>query len=304
MSTQGGRIRALFESAVNGAAIIAPFIKVDALQSLLDVTPSDIHLRCVTRWIPQEVAAGVSDPEILDILEERGNFSLSLVDRLHAKLYIADDRCLAGSANVTLAGLGEGSDYRNIEVLVETSSTDPGIAATLEEISQAERPATKIMAQTARRLADSISTSTPSAVGLEAFWFPGSRQPENAYRFYTQPPGYVGAADRILLADLASSNLQPGLEEDEFQTAIRSLLAAIPIAEDLLAETEDTTLTLAGIHAYLDTIARGEFSANDLWLAFVNWMAYFFPDRVMKQEIAEIALRRAQVLDRIQGRSE
>ena len=32
-------------------------------------------------------------------------------------------------------------------------------------------------------------------------------------------------------------------------------------------------------------------------LAFVNWMAYFFPNRVMKQEIAEIALRRARLLD-------
>lgn len=27
-----------------------------------------------------------------------------------------------------------------------------------------------------------------------------------------------------------------------------------------------------------------------------NWMAYFFPDRVMKQEIAEIARRRARLL--------
>ena len=83
-------------------------------RSLLDVIPTATHLHCVTRWLPQEVAAGVSDPEILDMLEERGNFTLSLVDRLHAKLYIAGERCLAGSANVTLAGLGEGGrqEYR------------------------------------------------------------------------------------------------------------------------------------------------------------------------------------------------
>ena len=40
-----------------------------------------------------------------------------------------------------------------------------------------------------------------------------------------------GAADRILLADLASSNLSPGLKEGEFQATIRSLLTTIPIAE-------------------------------------------------------------------------
>ena len=295
--TQGRRIRALFENAAGGVVVIAPFIKVDALRSLLDVIPTDAHLRCVTRWFPREVAAGVSDPEILDMLEERGNFSLSLVDRLHAKLYVAGDRCLAGSSNVTLAGLGERGDYKNIEVLVETTVDDPGIVATLEDISRAERSATRVMAHIVRRLADSLSASTTPAVDLEATWFPGSRRSEDAYRFYTQPPdGYTGAADRILLADLARSNLQPGLGEDEFRTAIRSLLAAIPIAEILLNATEDTTLTRADAHSYLETIAGDEFSANDLWIAFVNWMAYFFSDQVIKQEIAEIALRRAQLL--------
>ena len=208
--TQGGRIRTLFESAMGEVSVVAPFIKVNALRSLLDVIPTDTPLHCATRWLPREVAAGVSDPEILDMLEERGNFTLSLVDKLHAKLYIAGERCLAGSSNVTLAGLGEGEE-RNIEVLVETTIADPGIAATLEEISQAKRPATRLMAQTARRLADSLSASMVSTVDLEAPWFPNSRRPEYAYRFYTQPPsGYVGAADHILLADLASSNLQPG----------------------------------------------------------------------------------------------
>ena len=295
--TQGARIRALFENAEGEIAVIAPFIKVDALRSLLEVIPAGPHLRCVSRWLPREIAAGVSDPEILDLLETRGNFSLSLVDRLHAKLYIAGDRCLAGSANVTLAGLGEGGDGSNIEVLVETTIGEPGIAATLEAISRAERPATRSMAQTARRLADSLASSTASTVALNAPWFPGSRRPEQAYRIYSQPPsGFVGAADHVLLADLASSNLPPGLEEGEFQAAIRSLLAAIPLAEALLEASEDTTLTRADANSWLETITGDDFSTNDLWIAFVNWMAYFFPDRVMKQEIAEVALRRARLL--------
>lgn len=294
--TQGSRIRVLFESAVRKVSVVAPFIKVDALRSLLDVIPADTHLHCVTRWLPQEVAAGVSDPEILDMLEERGNFTLSLVDRLHAKLYIAGERCLAGSANVTLAGLGEGSS-KNIEVLVETTINDPGIATTLEEISQAERPATRAMAHAARRLADSFPASETASINLDVPWFPGSRRPQYAYHFYSLPPdGYIGAADRILLADLAKSNLQPGLGEDEFRARIISLLEAIPIAENLLRSNEDMTLTRADAQSYLERIEGDHFSANDLWNAFVNWMEYFFSDRVMKQEITEIALRRARVL--------
>ncbi len=295
--THGDRIRALFKGSATNATVVAPFIKLNALRSLLDVIRSDTHLRCVTRWLPREIAAGVSDPEILELLEERGNFSLTLVDWLHAKLYISDDRCLAGSANVTLAGLGDGDGNKNIEVLVETTVDNPGIAATLREIAQVERPATKEIAETARHLANSLSISTTMTADLEAPWFPGSRRPERAYRFYTEPPsGYVRASDRILLADLAGSNIQPGLEKDEFQTAIRSLLAAIPIAKPILESAEDTTITRADAHAYLENIAGDKFSSDDLWLAFVNWMAHFYPDRIMKQEISEIALRGARLL--------
>ncbi|MDE2982704.1 MAG: phospholipase D family protein [Gemmatimonadota bacterium] len=296
-ATQGARIRALFENADDEVTVIAPFIKVDALRSLMEVIPAEAHLRCVSRWLPREIAAGVSDPEILDLLKTRGNFSLSLVDRLHAKLYIAGDRCLAGSANVTLAGLGESGEGSNIEVLVETTIDEPGIAATLEAIAQDERAATSSMARAARRLAESLSASKTLPGALTAHWFPGSRRPEQAYGFYTQPPsGYLGVADQILLDDLARSNLPPGLNEGEFRDAIRSLLMAIPLAEDLLTASEDTTLTRSDATSWLEAISGDDFSPNDLWIAFVNWMAHFFSDLVMKQEIAEIALRRARLL--------
>ena len=298
LHTQGARIRTLFENAESQVAVIAPFIKVNALRSLIEVIPAHAHLRCVSRWLPREIAAGVSDPEILDLLETRGNFSLSLVDRLHAKLYIAGDRCLAGSANVTLSGLGEGGGDSNIEVLVETTTGEPGIAATLEAIAQDERLATRDMARAARRLADSVTTQAISPGTAGAHWFPGSRRPERAYRFYTHPPsGFLGGADQLLLADLARSNLPPGLEEGEFRDAIRSLLRDIPFADTILVASEDTTLTRADASSWLEPITGGELSPNDLWVAFVNWMAYFFSDRVMKQEIAEIALRRARLLE-------
>ena len=201
------------------------------------------------------------------------------------------------ASNVTLAGLGEAAESKNIEVLVETNTSDPGIAATLKEISREERPATKHLADNVRRLADSITIATTSTIDLEAPWVPTSRRPEHAYRFYTEPPKrHVGAADRTLLADLAWCNVPPGLEDQEFRTAIRSLLAAIPIAGIVLNATEDTTLTRADAHYYLEEIAGDEFSTNDLWLAFVNWMVHFFPDQIIKQEIADVALRRANLI--------
>lgn len=296
-STQGRSIRVLFASAVEVVEVIAPFIKVDALRSLLDVIPESVLVRCVTRWLPREVAAGVSDPEILEVLEERGNFSLSLVERLHAKLYISGDKCLVGSSNVTFAGMGEGGDDSNIEILVETAVDDPSIVATLREISQAERPASRSMAHAVRRLADNLPAETKAAVEADMSWFPGSRRPEYAFHFYSRPPeGYVGTADGLLLADLGRSNIQPGLGEDEFRSAVRSLLSKIPIADVILRSKQDRTFTRADAQSHLESIAGDQFSVNDLWNAFVNWMAHFFPDLLMKQEISEIGLRRAQIV--------
>ena len=91
--------------------------------------------------------------------------------------------------------------------------------------------------------------------------------------------------------------MPPGLEEQGFRTEIRSLLATIPLAKALLDATEDVTLTRADAHSHLELLAADELSTNDLWHAFVNWMSYFFPDQVMKQQIAEVALRRAQLLN-------
>ena len=294
--TQGDRIRALFGGSQGEVTIIAPFIKVGALISLLEVMPHDTHLRCVTRWLPREVAAGVSDPEILDVLEERGSFTLTLVDSLHAKLYIAGEDCLAGSSNVTLPGLGETSDG-NIEVLVATTTQDPGVASALDDIAGAERPATRTLAEATRRLADSLAQPAPILDGEES-WFPHSRRPEHAFRLYSSPPtGFVLETDRILLSDVAGSNVPTGLTENRFQTEIRTLFATIPLAEALLNATEDVTLTRADAHPHLELLASDDFSTNDLWLAFVKWMVYFFPDQVIEQQIAEVALRRAQQLN-------
>ena len=260
------------------------------------MVPSTTHLRCVTRWLPREVAAGVSDPEILDVLKRRGNFTLTLVDNLHAKLYIAGSECLAGSSNVTHAGLGGATDEANIEILVATTVGDPGVASTLADISRFERPGTRVLAEAVRRLGDSLSSPT-SANSVQEHWFPQSRRPERAYRLYSQlPDDYLVKADELLLNDLATSNVPPGLSEDALRAEICSRLSEIPLAEALLNATVDITLTRVDALSHLNLLATGELTANELWIALVNWMTYFFPDDVMKQEITEVALRRARLL--------
>lgn len=246
---------------------------------------------------PREVAQGISDVQVFDALAERGNATVSLVDNLHAKMYIAGTRCLVGSANLTLAGLGERGEHSNIEVLVETDTQDLGIVSTLDQIALVERIATREIAESARLLAESLSGMVTLQNQRTLPWFPGSRTPEQAFRVYSIPQtGFVSMAERILRRDVALSDIQPGLDDSQFRDAIRELLYTIPIAQRILDSADDTFLTVADAYPGLQGMIEDQFSAEDLWQSFVKWMAWFFPEKVMIQERTELTLRRAQIV--------
>jgi hypothetical protein len=292
MISQGDQVRNLFQGATESVSIIAPYIKVNSLKRIIDIIADDVFIKCVTRWIPEEVAAGVSDPEIIQVLDERGNSTITLVDKLHAKIYIADEKCLAGSANVTQPGLGESAGDNNIEVLVGCTTQDQNIINTLNAISQVERTAKLQDAEKVRRLADSLKETITRT---EHFWFPKSKKAERAFQLYNAPlSGFISNADKILVNDIESANIIPALNEPEFNEQVRSLLNQIPLAKSLLSGARDMVLTQADALPFIHIDPTSEFTKHDLWQSFVSWMAYFYSDFLITQEITEIALRRAQ----------
>src|SRR3546814_20286660 len=82
----GDALLALLSSATEPVFLIAPFIKQDAMARLLGAIPDDIAVTCVTRWRPDEIAAGVSDLEVFDLIRARASGTLLLQPHLHAKL--------------------------------------------------------------------------------------------------------------------------------------------------------------------------------------------------------------------------
>ena len=295
----GDRVRNLVSGARNSVEVIAPFIKVGTLGTILEAVPTTVPVRCVTRWLPQELASGISDIETLDLLEQRGNAHLSLVDNLHAKLYIADSDCLVGSANVTHSGFGDSPDS-NIEVLIATTLEDQGVAATLADIDRHERPATRELAGQLRAVMDYLGQTTHTT-RLRTTWLPRSRKPELAHRRYTELystnlPDDLTTAERLVVEDIASMNLAPGLAARQFDAAVRDRLEQIEPGRSFLAGTGDALLTFKDTYSFLSGLDVEGFSEQDLWRAFIEWMAHFYPDRVMKQSITEVALRRARYI--------
>ncbi len=89
--------------------IICPFIKVGAIERLLDHKPNNI--RVITRFNLADFAGGVSDIAALRKLLDAGA-KIRGVQNLHAKLYIfGKGRAILTSANLTAAALSRNQEF-------------------------------------------------------------------------------------------------------------------------------------------------------------------------------------------------
>lgn len=120
----GNAVLRLVKNERKRLIIVAPFIKTDALERILRELDSSVVLRVLTRWLPEEVLAGVTDIGIWPIVHERGG-ELGHLGTLHAKAYVGSEQLLIGSANVTMAGLGWSAKW-NDELLVRPTPEDGG----------------------------------------------------------------------------------------------------------------------------------------------------------------------------------
>ncbi len=133
----GSRIENLLGKAKSEVYLCSPFIKEKVLRRLFKKIPKSVPVVVVTRWRPDEVALGVSDLEVFDLAKKRPKTELRLLDELHAKLYIADDSCLVGSANLTDTALGWRT-RANLEILIPARHTDKPVKALLTRLEQAQ----------------------------------------------------------------------------------------------------------------------------------------------------------------------
>ncbi|MFE2426841.1 phospholipase D family protein [Streptomyces sp. NPDC059373] len=230
------QIERLLEGATQHVVLVAPFIKKEVFRAALDVIPPSVEeIRCVTRWSVAEVAAGVSDPEIAEIAEADGRARIVLSHNLHAKLYIADHRCLVGSANLTGRATGRVPDA-NIELLLETDAAHPEVQRVLEAIGANSVPASVDLARQIREQADLLRTDEDAPKVLVAgqdqipvHWLPETRNPERLYRVYSGRHRNVGGHVLAgVLRDLAHLDVPPGLSEQAFGKAVLAGLRSMP----------------------------------------------------------------------------
>lgn len=127
------RICALFQRARTRVLVVSAFLGEEPLDRLLQAVPDGVETRGVyARWSHEDVASRATDWRAWDVAK-RHDVTLYECSRLHAKMYIADNRALVGSANTTRGGLGL-RENGNLEVLVEVDAREPSVSEVLAEV--------------------------------------------------------------------------------------------------------------------------------------------------------------------------
>jgi hypothetical protein len=107
--------------------VVAPFVKLDALERLFESTSPAKGFKLICRWRPGDLVAGVSDLAVFHFLRDR-DCQLFVNQQIHMKLYVFESNiALSTSGNLTLRGLGYvDPSQANIEVgsTVELTATD------------------------------------------------------------------------------------------------------------------------------------------------------------------------------------
>jgi hypothetical protein len=270
------QIADLMRDATEEVVIVAPFIKKGIFEETIAAVPSAVQkITCVTRWTPAEVAAGVSDPEIIEAAQSDERISIALCPSLHAKLYRADGRCLVGSANLTGKATGRVPNA-NVEVLLEVPVDHPEVQRVLGQINARSTIATPHTAALIREQAELLRServTPPSEDEAAPYWFPEKRRPENVYALYSGRQRFTSLVEAGIVRDLAMLDVPAGLSENAFNAEVEARLHAIPELGQLTAEQRLSNVELQ--RAIAERTGDKEEQARRTTETLAAWLQHF-----------------------------
>lgn len=285
MRRDGDRLVEHLAAAAQNVLICAPFIKTRVLARLLQAIPAPVPVRVVTRWLPAEIAVGISDLETFDVVASRKGAQLDLLDRLHAKVYVADGIALVGSANLTGAALGW-SNKPNLELLTTLAATDESICQFLDQLIEA-RPASIEEQERIRNLASKLDlpklnlVSDAATTAPAVLWLPRLAAPARLLQAY-MPQTRDRLATSVLeaaLSDLDALGIPAGLPEQAFRQAVADAFERMPAVQRLLAAAADDLRDADGANIIRQMPVATDLDAEQQWLIVREWMTSFLGDR-------------------------
>lgn len=283
----------LIQNSKDRVVLAAPYIKSHALRRILNLIPDSVtEFLCITRWLPEDIASGVCDLEILDdVLSVHGGLLL-VHPHLHAKYFSNGFESLVGSANLTARGLGWYTPS-NIELLVSISASYPGLGAWEHSLVASAVKATPELRDNIRiqaaALREAGSFSNLPEVDEEAeiaethrLWVPKCPSPDRLWQVYCGlgADTMVSSAFQAAQDDIEALAPPEAMTQDLFSAYIAGILKQMP----LLVEIE--RLAASGLNdskalLFLEEALDGDLQESDyhqIWRVIKNWLVYFFPE--------------------------
>lgn len=274
----GSRILTLASSA-EVMTIVAPFITVSGIEPVLSELPSGCKLEVITRWRPDEVATGVSDPRVYDLVAQRGGTVL-LHPVVHAKAYIAGARALVGSANMTSNGLGWHRPGA-VEVLVEVVADDQALISLLAVLRRTSCVATDVDRDAVLAAAAKLPTrSIRNPVEEEDLidWLPTYRPPDVLWKVYTGQR--EESVVELVLPELAALRVPAGLAAEEEFNAYVSAILRQGFTGRVARECSNLTTIRAAqrLVELCNEVGRDIEDPAETWETLAAWIAHFIPE--------------------------
>jgi hypothetical protein len=266
-----------------------------------------VALTVITRWVPEELAGGVSDLEVWEVIRSRPLSGLRLFPTIHAKYFRFDDELLVGSANITERALGW-AKRPNLELLVETpvallaNFEERMMAGSLEvDDSLVETMRTAVASVASAPRSPTVETGFSGLSDSEeerAEWFPRSRHVQHLYECY------LGHQDKVIssvfedgTADLAQLNIPPSLTRSAFNNFVAARLQTLPVVATIDARSSSALDRPSG-QALLADLGLAELSTGcEEWDRISSWLLAFLPKRFrIKNTYTGPALERSQLI--------
>lgn len=296
----GDRLLSALNNAETSVRIAAPFIKSQALERALAAISSSVSVTCIARWRPEDIASGVCDIEIFDLIAKRSNSTLLIHPHLHAKFFAADASCLVGSANLSQTALGWRTPS-NIELLVELDTSDHGIEKWWDELLAHSIKATieirDALEQEATKLRNSglpiprTETDQESAVD-EKVWVPECPRWTGLWEVYSgdedQLPSSALASAR---SDLAALCLPPGMSRSGFEKALRTSFRQTEIFRQIDGLSREGLTDLAALPVLIEKCGISHGDAERRWQLLKRWLSELYPNEFRIEANQEVLLK-------------
>jgi len=276
MSSEPGDALQLLFAGARDLIIAAPYIKADALTIALDRLDLEASLTCVTRWNPQDIAAGASDTDCRNIVIQRGG-SFRLHPSLHAKYYRAGDSVLVGSANVTFPAMGW-SNQSNLEILCQPGSAFGYLIFEQELLLHSREISDEEFARWESITTINVSSRLPITTDAQPpldNWRPVTRDPRHLEFTYQGQQHRIASFDEQQAAqrDIQALLIPHGLTTEQLRNWLSACLLAAPFTNTVIMSqtlgVPAASRTLATTYGLNITEARRDMETVQNWLAFL-----------------------------------